>query len=120
VKGLPLPVFVANGRTASGATKFVLGLGEASVTAALSPSSTLGSAQSRSAAATALGEGLQPSVLLELPTLLSLLEGVGLTQGATFAKVLPYARAVTNIAGGGHALASEVERFKLVIELQGG
>ncbi len=119
VAGLPLVLYIADGRDAAGHTKFVLGLGESSVTAALAPATTLASAAARSAAASALGEGLQPSLVFQLPTLLSLLEGVGLTEDPTLSKLLPYLRSVTSIDGGGHALASEVERFKLVVGLQG-
>ncbi|HEX7610067.1 MAG TPA: DUF3352 domain-containing protein, partial [Solirubrobacteraceae bacterium] len=73
VSGLPLLLNIASGRDASGKTKFVLGLGEASVTDALHPSSTLASAPARQTAATALGEGIEPSIIFEVPTLLSLL-----------------------------------------------
>ena len=117
VSGLPVTLVIANGRDSAGETKFVLGLGEASVTGALNPSSTLASAASRNAAAAALGEGLQPSLLFEVPTLLSLLEGVGLTEDPTISKVVPYLHAIGTIAGGGHALGGEVERFKLTIGL---
>jgi hypothetical protein len=115
VTGLPLPLYIANGRSAGGGTKFVLGLGEASVTEALSPANTLASATARTAAATALGEGLRPSVMFDLPTLLGLLEGVGLTEDPTISKLLPSLRAITTIDGGGHALGGEVERFKLTL-----
>jgi hypothetical protein len=118
VSGLPVTLVIANGRDAAGTTKFVLGLGEASITAALSPSSTLASAASRATAASGLGEGIQPSLLLEVPVLLGLLEGVGLTEDPTISKVLPYLRAVTTIAGGGHELSEGVERFKLRIGLR--
>jgi Protein of unknown function (DUF3352) len=116
--GLPVILDIADGRDASGHTKFVLGLGEASVTAALSPTSTLASAPSRSAAASSLGEGTQPSILADFPTLLGLLEGVGLTEDPSFSKFVPYLRSLTTLAGGGHALGGEVERYRLVLGLQ--
>jgi hypothetical protein len=117
VKGLPLALYIANGRDDSGGTKFVLGLGEASVTTALHPSSTLANASSRSAAASALGEGISPSLIFEPATLLGLLEAVGLAEGPGISKVLPTVRAITMVSGGGHRLAGEVERFKLVLGL---
>lgn len=120
VNGLPLILDIASGRDSAGHAKFVLGLGEASVAAALSPSSTLSSAPARSEAATALGEGIEPSIALQLPTLLSLLEGVGLTEDPTVAKLVPYLRAISAISGGGHPLGGEVERFKLVLGLAPG
>ena len=116
--GLPVVLDIADGRDANGHTKFVLGFGEASVTAALSPSSTLASAPSRGTAASALGEGAQPSILADFPTLLSLLEGVGLTEDPSFSKFVPYLRSLTTLAGGGHDIGGEVQRFRLVLGLQ--
>ncbi len=69
VSGLPVVLDIADGRDAAGQTKFVLGIGEASVAAALDPSSTLAAAAPRTAAAAALGEGTQPSMIVELPDL---------------------------------------------------
>jgi hypothetical protein len=116
--GLPVILDIADGRDAGGHTKFVLGFGEASVTAALSPTSTLASASSRGAAASSIGEGAQPSILADFPTLLGLLEGVGLTEDPSFSKFVPYLRSLTTLAGGGHALGGEVERYRLVLGLQ--
>jgi hypothetical protein len=116
--GLPVILDIADGRDSSGHTKFVLGFGEASVTAALSPSSTLVTAPSRGTAASTLGEGAQPSILADFPTLLSLLEGVGLTEDPSFSKFVPYLRSLTTLSGGGHDLGGEVQRFRLVLGLQ--
>jgi hypothetical protein len=115
--GLPLELDIAAGPGAGGA-KFVLGLGEASVQAALAPSETLSSAPSRSAAAAALGEGNQPSALADVPTLLALLESVGLTEDPSLSQLLPFLRATTTLAGGGHSLGGQVERYKLVLGLK--
>ncbi|MEA2214513.1 MAG: hypothetical protein QOK19_74 [Solirubrobacteraceae bacterium] len=115
--GLPLEVDIAAGPGAGGA-KFVLGLGEASVQAALAPGETLSSAPSRSAAAAALGEGNQPSALADVPTLLALLESVGLTEDPSLSQLLPYLRATTTLAGGGRSLGGEVDRYKLVLGLK--
>jgi hypothetical protein len=118
VNGLPVELDIANGRSAGPQTKFVIGLGQASVQDALKPSSTLSSAASTSAAASALGEGSQPSVTVDFPTLLSLLEGVGLSEDASISKVVPYLRSLTTLAGGGHSLGGGIERFRLVVGLQ--
>jgi hypothetical protein len=118
IKGLPIALVIASGRGAGGQSKFVIGVGEASVPAALNPSSTLANAQSTSAAAAALGEGAQPSVLLEVPTLLSLLEGIGLSEDPTISGFLPYLRSITTVAGGTHRIAPAVERFKLLAGLR--
>jgi len=117
--GLPLELDVAAGPGPSG-PKFVLGLGPASVQAALAPSETLASAPSRGAAGAALGEGIAPSLTADLPTLLTLLESVGLTEDPSLKSALPYLRATTTIAGGGRSLGGELERVKLVLGLKAG
>ncbi len=118
LNGLPLVLYVANARAANGQTKFVLGLGEASVTSALDPPSTLASSVSRTAAATSLGEGIQPSLILDFPTLLSLFEGIGLLEEPPISQFAPYLRSATTLAGGGRQLSNEVERFRLVLGLR--
>jgi hypothetical protein len=118
LSGLPVVLDIAAGRDASGQAKFVLGVGEASVAAALRPSGTLSSATTSSAAASALGEGAQPSLMVNFPTLLGLLEGLGLTESPSISKFVPYLRSLSTLAGGGHNLGSDVERFKLVLGLQ--
>lgn len=116
--GLPVVLDIADGRDAAGQTKLVLGIGEASVQAALKPPSTLAGSAPASAAAAALGEGAQPSLIVEFPTLVSLFEGLGLTEDPSISKFVPYLRAVSTLAGGGHSLGGEVERFRLVVGLQ--
>ena len=115
--GLPLELDIAAGPGSSG-SKFVLGLGPASVQEALSPSETLAAAPSRSAAASALGEGIAPSLAGDVPTLLALLESVGLTEDPSLKSALPYLRATTTVAGGGRSLGGELERVKLVLGLK--
>jgi Protein of unknown function (DUF3352) len=116
--GLPVVLDVAAGRAASGQSKFVLGLGEASVSYALNPPSTLSGSASTSAASTALGEGVQPSLTVNFTTLLSLLEGVGLTADPTISKFVPFLHTLTTLAGGGKSLGGGVQRYRLVLGLQ--
>jgi hypothetical protein len=116
--GLPVTLVIASGVDSGGHPKFVLALGEASVAAALHPSATLAGAASTRAAQTALGEGIQPNLILDVPTLLSLLEGVGLTEGPALAKVLPYLRAITTVSGGTHSLGGGVQRARVVLGLR--
>lgn len=116
LSGVPLPLAIADGHTPDGRTKFVLGLEESSVTSALNPTTTLAQATSHMAAVGALGEGIQPSVMVSFPTLVSLLEGVGLVEAPPLSQFVPYLRATT-LAGGGHRLSGEVQRFRLVLGL---
>jgi hypothetical protein len=118
--GLPVPLAIASGRDANGQSKFVIGLGEASVAAALNPPSTLSGAASYAAASSALGEGIAPSLIVETPTLLALLESVGLSEDPTISKLVPYLRSLSTLAGGGKSLGGGVERFRLVLALRAG
>ncbi len=119
LSGLPVELDIADGRDSAGNTKFVIGLGEQSVEAALNPSGTLSGATSYATASAALGEGIKPSVLVEFPTLLGLLEGVGLSEDPTIAPLVPYLRALGTLSGGGKSLGGGIERFRLVLGLQG-
>ncbi|HEX4436724.1 MAG TPA: DUF3352 domain-containing protein [Solirubrobacteraceae bacterium] len=114
--GVPLVVYIAAGQSQSGA-RFVLALGEAGVQAALEPQSTLSGTAPQSAATATLGEGIKPSLMADFPTLLALLEGVGLTEDPTVAPFLPYLRASSTLSGGGVALSGGVERFRVVLGL---
>ncbi len=118
VSGLPVVLYVADGKAANGQVKFVMGLGEASILAALNPSSVLASASSTHGASSALGEGIQPSLMVEFATLLGLLEGVGLSQDPTISKFVPLLHSVTTLAGGGKSLGGGVQRLHLVLGLQ--
>ena len=115
--GLPVTLIIADGRGADGQTKFVMGLGQASIQDALKPSSTMSGTSSYSAAQTALGEGIQPSIAVDFSTLLSLLEGVGLGEDPTVSKFVPYLRSSTTLSGGGKSLGGGVERLRLVLGL---
>jgi hypothetical protein len=116
--GLPVVLDIAAGRDASGRSKFVIGIAEASVEAALNPSSTLASAAPYAAAGSALGEGIKPSVTVDFPTLLGLLEGIGLSEDPSISPFVPYLSSLTALAGGGKSLGGGIERFRLVLGLQ--
>ncbi|MEA2315692.1 MAG: hypothetical protein QOI03_2384 [Solirubrobacteraceae bacterium] len=118
VRGVPLGLVIADGRDSHGQVKFVLGLGEPSVAAALHPQSTLAGAASETAAAAALGDGLRPNLIVNVPTVLSLLEGVGLTEGKALSGLLPYLRSITTVAGGVHSIGNGVERVRIVVGLR--
>jgi hypothetical protein len=120
VTGLPLIVYIADGKSSAGTTKFVIGLGEPSVTAVLDPSSTLAGSGLEASAKSTLGGSLEPSLLIEVPTLVGLLEALGLSEGPVFSKVLPALRAVTTVAGGRAELAGGVERFEIHAGLRPG
>jgi hypothetical protein len=116
--GLPVVLDIADGHDASGSTKFVIGIGEQSVAAALNPTATMSGSAALGSSAAALGEGIQPSVIVEFPTLLGLLEGIGLSEDPTVSPFVPYLRSLTTLSGGGKSLGNGVERFRLVLGLQ--
>jgi hypothetical protein len=111
LQGFPAVIFIADGQG-----KFVVGLGQASVQGALTPSSTLSTSASYSTAAAALGGGIEPSLIVEFPTLLGFLEGVGLTQGPGVSNLVPYLKSLGTLAAGATS-QSGVERFRLVLGL---
>jgi hypothetical protein len=114
-----LPDFPLELTLAAGQGKFVAGLGAASIEEALKPQSTLEGSSSYSAAASALGQGIKPSALIEVRTLSGLLESLGLNQSPGFSG---FASAIAPIgtvtAGGGASLADGVKRARVVIGLQ--
>jgi hypothetical protein len=116
VNGLPLMLDIADGRDSQGAAKFVLGLGEASVQEALHPQSTLAGASSTAASAAALGSSIKPNLSANVPTIISLLESVGLTNGLS--GVLPYLRNVSTVSGGASSLGGGLERVRIVVGLR--
>jgi Protein of unknown function (DUF3352) len=111
LQGFPAVIFIADGQG-----KFVLGLGQASVQGALTPSSTLSTSPSYSTAASTLGNGIKPSLIVEFPTLLGFLEGVGLTQSPGVSNLVPYLKSLGTLTAGATS-QSGVEHFRLVLGL---
>jgi hypothetical protein len=111
LQGFPAVIFIADGQG-----KFVLGLGQASVQGALSPSSTLASSSAYSTATSTLGNGIEPSLIVEFPTLLGFLEGVGLTQSPGVSNLVPYLKSLGTLTAGATS-QSGVEHFRLVLGL---
>jgi hypothetical protein len=109
---------IAAGTDSSGHAKFVVGLGEQSVEAALNPSSTISGSAPYGTATAALGEGIQPNAIIDFPTLLGLLEGVGLSEDPSIAPFVPYLRSLDTLSGGGRTLGNGIERYRLVLGLQ--
>jgi hypothetical protein len=120
VAGLPLSLTIADGRDAQGQTKFVIGLGEASIPAALSPSSPLSAAATYSAASSMLGEGIQPSIVLQVPTVFTLLEAAGLGEDQTIAPVAPLLRSLASVSAGARSVGAGADRFRAALALRAG
>jgi hypothetical protein len=116
--GLPVTLVIANGRDSAGQTKFVIGLSSTSVQDALNPPTKVSSSAAYGAAQSALGEGIKPSIAVNLESFLSLLEGFSLTEDPSISGLLPYIRASTALSGGGASLAGGVQRLRLVLSLK--
>lgn len=110
LQGLPVVIFVADGQG-----KFVLGIGQQSIEGALNPSRTLSTTPSYSAASSSLG-GIEPSLIVDFPTLIGFLEGVGLTDSPSLSNVVPYLKSLGTLSAG-IVSQSGVEHFRLVLGL---
>jgi hypothetical protein len=114
-----LPNFPLTLTMAAGKSKFVIGIGAASIQEALSPQTTLAGTPAYNAAAAALGQGIQPSVLVEFHTLSGLLESLGLNQAPGFSGFASAVAPLSNLAvGGGETLPGGVKRARVVLGLQ--
>jgi hypothetical protein len=116
---LKLPSFPLTLTMAYGQGKFVVGVGTTSVQEALSPQSTLAGTPNYDAAASALGQGIKPSALVEFHTLSGLLESLGLNQAPGFSGISSAIAPLSNLAvGGGESLPGGVTRARVVLGLQ--
>jgi hypothetical protein len=111
LQGFPAVIYIADGQG-----KFVLGLGEPSVQGALSPSSTLSTSPAYASATSALGGGIEPSLIVEFPTLLGFLEGIGLTQSPGISSLVPYLKSLGTLSAGATSQGG-VQRFRAVVGL---
>jgi hypothetical protein len=118
VSGLPLVLYIADGRASNGRTKLVLGLGEASVAAALAPPGTLAGSATLAAAAAHLGAAGGATAVIEVPTLVGLLESLQLTEEPSLAKYVPALRAITTLDAGARQLSPEVQRLGVYVGLR--
>jgi hypothetical protein len=116
LQGFPAVIFIADGRGANGRSKFVLGLGQQSVQGALAPSSTLSTSPAYSSAGSALGGGIEPGLIVEFPTMLGFLEGLGLTQSPGISSLVPYFKSLGTLTAGATSQGG-VERFRAVLGL---
>ncbi len=116
LQGFPAVIFVANGVGSNGQAKFVLGLGQQSVQGALAPSSTLSTSPAYTSATSALGDGIEPSLIVEFPTMLGFLEGLGLTQSPGVSNLVPYFKSLGTLTAGATSQGG-IQHFKVVVGL---
>jgi hypothetical protein len=80
--------------------KFVIGVGEGSVTGALNPSSRFSSSQAYSAAKKTLEGQFSPTAVVEFPSLVGFVEGLGLGENQATSSVMPYLRSLATLVAG--------------------
>jgi hypothetical protein len=109
---LPISLFVAaNGE------RFSLGINPQALTDVLHPAKQFGDSSSYAAATKALGGEVKPVFVLDIPTVINLVEGLGAGNSAGFAKVKPYLDALGTLAAG-TAHDGDVSRFALALGLR--
>ncbi len=114
--GFPLALTLAYGDG-----KFVAGLGAASVQEALHPQSTLAGTPTYNKAASALGEGIEPSAAIEFATLTGLIESLGLNAAPGFSGIAQALKPLSSLAaGGGKEIGGGVKRARVVLALTSG
>jgi len=111
LQGFPAVLYVADGNS-----KLIIGLGQTSITGALSPANTLSGSSSYSAAAAALGHGIQPSLIVEFPTLVGFLEGIGLAQSPPLSNLMGTLKSLGTLTAGSVSEPG-VQRFRAVLGL---
>jgi hypothetical protein len=106
--GLPVPLQVGFGKG-----KFVIGLGLSPVSQALAPTGTLGNSAAYGTAVKALGEGIQPALMANVPALLGVAKVVGIGQSGALSEVIPYLQSLTTLTAGTKQLGS-VSRIRVL------
>jgi hypothetical protein len=109
---LPIALFVA-----ANDERFSIGINPQAMSDVLAPSSTFGESETYEKASDSLGGELRPIFVLDFPSVVSLLEGFGLSGNEDYAKVKPYLDAYGTIAVGS-AHDGDVARFALAVGLR--
>jgi hypothetical protein len=112
VAGLPVSLYIG---AASG--KLVIGLGPESIQGVLSPTSELSSSSLYSSASSTLG-GAKPSIIVDFPMALALLEGLGLQENQQVGQVLQQLRSLGTLTGAVQSLGNGVLRLRAIADLQ--
>lgn len=109
---VPISVYVA-----ANANRFSVGINPQALTDVLNPAKTFGDSPTYAAATKALGGDLHPVFVLDFPTVVNFLEGLGVGNNPGFAKVKPYLDALGTLSVG-TARDGDVARFALALGLR--
>lgn len=113
VAGLPVSLYIG-----AGSGRLAIGLGPESIQGALAPTSELSGSPLYGSASSALG-GAKPSIILDFPMALALLEGLGLQENPQVAPTLQRLRSLGTLAGAVQGLGGRVLRLHATAALQG-
>lgn len=92
---------------AAGGGRIVVALGTTSLNDALASTGRLSASSSFGTAASLLGSGIQPDLIVELPSIAELLKNLNVAGSASTAKVLPYLQRIGTIALGSGTTSGE-------------
>lgn len=110
--GLPVAFFVAG----SG-ERLSIGVNPDALEAVADPTSKLADAKSFDAAAKTLGSGIRPSVLIDFPRVVQLLEGLGVGNDSSYRQAKPYLEAIGVISAGA-ARDGETSKARVAVGLK--
>jgi hypothetical protein len=99
---------------AAGGGRIVVALGTTSLNDALASSGRLSASSSYSAAASLLGSGIQPDLIVDLPGIAALLRNLNVAGSPSAAKVLPYLQRLGTIALGSGTTGGQ-QHLRIVI-----
>ncbi len=114
--GLPLELVAATGTGIDGSSDLIVGAGAASVELALKPPQAMRGSPAAQAARQALG-GLEPTLVVDVPTLLGTLESLQVTQEPLLKGATPYLQKVTTLDAGIGSAAPGIGRMRIVATL---
>ena len=108
----PISLFIA-----ANDERFSIGVNPQALTDLLDPETPLGDSDTYENAEEALGEGLRPVAIVDVPTIIGLLEGFGVNEAEGYAEAKPYLDALGPISIG-TARDGDVHRFSLAVGLR--
>lgn len=112
-----LPGVPVAGIVAGSGERLSIGLNREAVADVAAPKTKLGDEPSYSAAGKVLGSGIKPALIVDFPTVIQLLEGLGLGEQESYKQAKPYLDAIGVIAAGA-ARAGDIVRARLAVQLK--
>ena len=94
-----------------------IGLNPKAMSDVAGPKNKLGDAPAFDSATNTLGDGIRPSVLIDFPTVVQLLEGIGLGNNPDYKKAKPYLDAIGVISAGG-TRDGDTSKARAAVELR--